>query len=130
MKVACVDFDGTIYPNMRYRGAGHVSGDPIPGAKEALAELSKEYRIVVHSARCASEEGIEAIRVWLAAQEMPYDVVRDKPHAGVYIDDRAIGFSGDWAATVVQVREFRQWQARSKACSRRARSLSRKRLRR
>lgn len=120
MRTICIDFDGTIYPNMRFAGAANLHEQPIDGAAEALHELSETYRVVVHSARCATEEGVEAIRSWLLLHHMPYEVVRDKPTASAYIDDKAVCFSGDWAATLQDVRAFSPWQARAKACQRRA----------
>ena len=39
-----------------------------------------------------------------------YPLVRFKPHSYIYIDDRGIGFSGDWNKTIADIDNFKQWQ--------------------
>ncbi len=84
-----VDFDHTI-----------VDFDkPLPGAKEGLQALKDAgYGIIVHS--CNNEEWIRKI---LLKHEIPFDHIWDgqgKPACDAYIDDRGVGFTGDWNATV------------------------------
>ena len=113
-KTLCVDFDGVIYPNLKYFSVADLRGGPVEGAREGLIELAQSFTVVVHSARCAEPEGVEAIRSWLALHGLPYEVVADKPRAAVYIDDRAVCFEGDWFATVEAAKGFRQWQTDDK----------------
>jgi beta-phosphoglucomutase-like phosphatase (HAD superfamily) len=91
----CVDFDHTL-----------VELDtPLPGAKEAMQSLKdKGYGIIIHS--CNNKGWIEKV---LRANDIPFDYIWDasvdkgKPVADAYIDDRAVGFAGDWKATVEEV---------------------------
>ena len=96
-----VDLDGTI---LEYRGwaDGDVFGQLIPGAKEALEELSKYFRILIWT--CRGDE--ERIREILDENEVPYDWINrnpnqppgtsDKMMATYYLDDRNVEFDGDW----------------------------------
>jgi len=37
-------------------------------------------------------------------------VVKDKPTAHIYIDDRAVCFNGVWDDTIKNIESFKQWQ--------------------
>ncbi len=95
-KIICVDFDGVIYTNFKYRGTTVLKGEPVPGAVEALAELSKIYKVVVNSSRFEDDGGMEAVRLWMRNNGMDYELSKYKPTAHVYIDDRAVCFNGNW----------------------------------
>lgn len=91
----CVDFDHTIV---------HID-TPIPGAKEALRALKdKGYMIIIYS--CNNRDWIEKV---LNNNEIPYDYIYDsnrdigKPIATWYIDDRAIGFRGNWNTVLEEI---------------------------
>ena len=114
LKTICVDFDGVIYPNFRYFSVAVLRGGPVEGTVEALRELSKQYRVVIHSARCAEPVGVKAIQDWLARYGMEYEVSINKPRAHIYIDDRAVKFTGSWLDTLGEIKSFKQWQADDK----------------
>jgi hydroxymethylpyrimidine pyrophosphatase-like HAD family hydrolase len=90
-----IDFDHTI-----------VNGDQVlPGAKEAIQLLKdKGCAILIHS--CNNKDWITKV---LRANDIPFDYIWDsandvgKPVCDWYIDDRAIGFRGDWNAVVREV---------------------------
>ena len=92
-----VDFDGVIH---EYRDGwnGGALGAIMPGARDALIQLSRRYRIVVFTAR----HDLAAVRAWLAAQSVGHaisDVTNRKPAAVAYIDDRGYHFV-DWEQTL------------------------------
>lgn len=97
LKNVAVDFDYTL-----------VKGDAlIPGAKEAMQQLrDKGFSIIIFS--CNRKKWIEKV---LNIHDVPYDYIYDssedvgKPACDFYIDDRAIGFKGDWKATTQEVLE-------------------------
>lgn len=110
--IVCLDFDGVLHHRAGpWRGADVIEGLPVAGAREAVAELRRSgARVLVHSARCSTARGLEAVRRWLARSSIEVDqVVAVKPASEVYVDDRAVNFRGDWPATLREVREFRPW---------------------
>jgi len=120
-----VDWDGTCVAN-KYP----EQGEWLPGAVEALYILDQLGTIIIHSVRVApvkpftegraipapgdeepftdgqperevayiremlDEVGLGHVEIW----RRPY-----KPPAAIYIDDRAIRYTGDWDKTIVDV---------------------------
>lgn len=109
-QTVCLDFDGVIHSYLTgWHGIEVIADPPIHGTDEAVRRLRKQYRVVVHSARCATAEGRLAIEAWLKKHNIEVDeVCEHKPPATVYIDDRAVRFTGDWNAAIDQVRQFRK----------------------
>jgi len=111
---ACVDLDGTILEYDGWVGVGKF-GAVMAGAKDALVALKEQgWKLIIYT--CRYEE--ELIRNYLRAEGVPFDEINrnsdvigpavgeTKPFADVYIDDRGIGFRGDWGATLAEVYEF------------------------
>ena len=107
MRIA-VDLDGTICP-VKGPDESYEELVPLPGAVERLRELQRagHYIIIVtarHMRTCQSNLGQVMRRVakitldWLERHGIEYDEIYfGKPNADVYIDDRALPFSG-WAS--------------------------------
>ena len=103
-----VDFDGTLF-HEDSEGSLH----PVPGAVEAMEELSRRnYRVVIHSCRTgiASEQGrlaneIQFIDRALRKFHIPFDEIYTGPKmvADLYVDDRAIPFTGNWEQTTIEI---------------------------
>lgn len=106
----CLDFDGVVHSyRSGWSGATNIPDPPIHGTGDAIAYLRKHYRVVIHSARCATEEGRQAIGAWLTKHRIEVDeVCEHKPPALVYIDDRAIRFQGNWSDTISELSQFRK----------------------
>lgn len=106
----CLDFDGVVHSyRSGWQGAGSIPDPPIHGTDKAIARLRQDYEVVIHSARCATAAGREAIARWLAKHHIEVDAICEhKPPAMVYIDDRAIRFEGSWADTMGQIHQFRK----------------------
>lgn len=109
-RTICLDFDGVIHSyRSGWCGVDQIPDPPVHGTARAIERLRKDYRVVIHSARCSSEAGRNAIEAWLAKHEIQVDeVCEHKPPALAYIDDRAIRFQGSWADTMSELNEFRK----------------------
>jgi hypothetical protein len=109
-QTVCLDFDGVVHSyRSGWQGATTIADPPIHGTAEAIAHLRKRYRVVIHSARCATAEGRDAISAWLLKHRIEIDeVCEHKPPALVYIDDRAIRFQGSWADAISELSQFRK----------------------
>jgi hypothetical protein len=111
----CVDFDGVIHDYRHGWQDGVIYGDVTPGFFEWLEQARKHFRVVVYSSRSDTAKGIEAMKIWLAAQNGGQPVVgiefaSKKPPAFLTIDDRAVCFRGDWLSLdPAGLRQFRPW---------------------
>ena len=114
MKTICIDFDGVIYPNFKYHGTATIQGEPVEGVVEALNGLALVFNVVIHSARCETNEGFAAIEKYLNEHGLNFEVVKNKPTAHIYVDDRAVCFRGDWDETIKDIGNFKQWQSDNK----------------
>lgn len=90
-----VDFDHTL-----------VEVDtPLPGAREAMQRLKDlGYGIIIHS--CNNRDWIQKV---LRNHDIPYDYIWDpsadkgKPACDAYVDDRGVGFTGDWNKAIDEI---------------------------
>ena len=110
IKTVCLDFDGVIHSYLSgWQGAEHIPDPPIHGVRDAIAHLRKRYRVVVHSARASTDQGIAAIARWLERHNIEVDeICSAKPPAFVYVDDRGIPFNGNWQDTIMAINAFRR----------------------
>lgn len=105
----CLDFDGVLHSyRSGWCGAEIIPDPPIHGTREAVARLRQQYRIVVHSSRCHTEEGRRAVEGWLVKNDIIVDeVCEHKPPAHCYVDDRAVRFRGNWDDMIKEIGKFR-----------------------
>ena len=106
------DFDGVIHSyTSGWKGPAIIPDPPVPGIKEAIAEIrAAGYEVVVVSSRCAVYDGIQAMISYLRKHGIVVDDIRvEKPPAVVYIDDRAICFDGNSAALLGKIQTFKPW---------------------
>ncbi len=99
-KTIAIDFDGTICREQLF-GDGRIYELPTDGAKEAIEELRKFFKIVIFTTRLSpifgkenSKNQREIIKKWLEKYSIPYDGLTGfKIPAEYIIDDRAIRFT-------------------------------------
>jgi len=96
-----VDFDGVIHRYSKGWSSGTAYDPPMPGARDALGDLTAAgYEVVIFSTRDSAQ-----IVEWLARYSFPaYRVTNVKEPAVALIDDRAVRFL-DWASAFTEVVE-------------------------
>lgn len=96
-RVIAVDFDGVIHSYKHWTGE-LPTDPPTAGAREALAKWrAAGHRVIVFTCRALTPGGRTGTWAWLKAHGIEVDeVTAVKPHAAVYIDDRAARFRGSW----------------------------------
>jgi len=121
-----VDFDGVLHSYISPWVAPHVIPDPpVEGAMEWLFKTIQKFEVVIFSTRCRTWRGRRAMRRWLllhAGAICYYSYHLDnmargledirfsytKPVALVYLDDRAMRFTGTFP-TVDEIHKARPW---------------------
>jgi len=105
----CIDFDKTIC---------NEDGSPTYGVKRALQKIkSRGFLIFIYTCRTNNFLNkhsidkitrIKQIEKYLNKYKIPFDVVlnNDKPIAFAYVDDRAIGFRGDWSKVLREIAQL------------------------
>jgi hypothetical protein len=102
--IACIDLNGVLDAYTGWKGPAHFD-PPRPGARAFLEELhARGYRIVIFTTRYEAD-------VWTWARHHALDdliaaVTDRKPPAHVFVDDRAVCFRGDFAATLRDIDTF------------------------
>lgn len=115
-KVVCVDFDGVIHSFTSPWSPGCPPLDPpVPGAFDFLFDcLSANFRVIIFSCRCETQEGENGIRDWFFKNNFPVgrgallEYACKKPIADIYIDDRAYEFRGIFP-TLDFIERFKPW---------------------
>ena len=101
-----IDFDGVLNTYTGFDGDN--LGKPRQGAKEFLETLSKEYNIIIFSARSYTK-----IIPWLNKYKLVrfvHNVTSQKPKKVVaFIDDRGIRFNGNYQETLEQLKNFKPY---------------------
>jgi len=110
-----IDFDGVIHNADKGFFDGTCYGDPLPGALNAIAQLSTKYRIVVFTAKAKPSRplingmtGEELVKKWLEKYgilQYVAEVTAEKPRAILYIDDNAYRFD-NWQNTLAFTSEL------------------------
>lgn len=117
-KTVVFDLDGVIHSyKSGWKGIDIIPDEPVEGIREAIFDIRQAgYEVAVVSTRCAKPYGKEAVREYLAKNEIEVDMIcEEKPPAIVYIDDRAICFDGDSSTLLEKIEAFEPWY--KKGCS-------------
>jgi hypothetical protein len=109
-----IDLDGVIHNNDKGFHDGTVYGEPVNGAKTALAALSQGYKLIIYTVKARADRpsvewktGVQLIWEWLEKWELDEyitDVTAIKPPAKYYIDDRAIEFT-TWSEVLKRIND-------------------------
>lgn len=105
----CLDVDGTLC-ELKSRHDDYATVRPLPHAAEAIRQLRAAGHYVIlatarHMKTCGANVGLVVARQgptlieWLNRHGIEYDELWfGKPHADLYVDDKALAFSGNWYA--------------------------------
>jgi phosphoheptose isomerase len=109
-----IDFDGVIHKCSKGYYDGTIYDEPILGSYEALERISKEYTIIMYTAKAKPDRGLvsgktgtELVWEWLRKYNMSQfvsKVTSEKPRAVCYIDDKGIEFK-DWSSCFDRLEE-------------------------
>ena len=98
MSRVAVDLDGTLV----------VPGttELLPDAARAVRRLSHAHTIILHS--CYVGDRLDAMCSHPVMRKVDFTVWHDvgKPVADVYVDDKALRFTGNWRIAERQIREI------------------------
>lgn len=113
-KNICLDFDGVTHSyTSDWEGADIASDPPIEGAIAWIRATLKHYDVTIYSARLNDPKGKVCIEDYLFLHGMYTHEIKllkwhAKPHAHLYIDDRAFHFKGTFP-TLPELRAFKPW---------------------
>ena len=108
-KNIAIDFDGVIHNSDKGWHDGTCYGEPITGSLESIIDLSKDYRIVIFTAKAKPDRplvdgktGVQLVEEWLTNHgfiDYVAEVTSEKPRAELYIDDNGYRFE-NWKDTL------------------------------
>lgn len=106
--IVAVDFDGTLHQYSKGFDDGTCYDPPFPAARNVMKVWADAgWTILIYSVRTYnSPTGKSEIEAWMHIHDIPYTEVYNghgKPFADVYLDDRAVGFRGDWSQSMLDV---------------------------
>ncbi len=111
----CIDFDGVIHHYLKpWTGETDINDPPTPGAMEFLRDMTEHFRVCILSTRSRNPLAVKAIQDWMidhwgrSAWLDKIEFPTEKPPALIYIDDRAMLFTGVWP-TAEQIKAFVPW---------------------
>lgn len=96
-----IDFDNTVSNTSGY--PEYIPQEPIDGAVESITHLKRlGYGIVIFTARHWSDK--QNIKEYCQKYNIPFDsIICGKPLFKWMIDDRSIGFRGDWENIIKEI---------------------------
>ena|ERR1035437_933525 len=103
--ILSIDFDKTLHDADHPKPAMRM-GAPMPGAVEAMQALKAAGNIlIIHT--IWKQDRWHVIRKWCDWWHIPIDDVTNvKPNAVVFLDDRAVRFTGDWAQALEDIYKY------------------------
>jgi 5'(3')-deoxyribonucleotidase len=114
-KNLAIDFDGVIHNADKGWFDGTCYGEPLPGAIDAIKRLSKQYKIVIFTAKAKVDRplvngktGAMLVLEWLERYEIAQyvsSITAEKPRADLYIDDNGYRFE-NWVDTLKFIESY------------------------
>lgn len=115
-KVIAIDLDGVLaHFELGWKGGAFIDR-PLVGAAEFTEKLRLNgWKIIIFTTRFRTD----VVEKWLLEHGIAFDTINkniydiaeesDKVVADVYLDDRAVKFTGDYMAAFYDVERFKPW---------------------
>lgn len=114
-RTIAIDFDGVVH-SYESGWLGVVPTDPpVDEARDAIAAIrAMGFEVHLFTCRAETHAGRRAIHAWLELHGIQVDkVTAIKPHALLYVDDRAARFNGSWKEIVELAQDVpRPWNGK------------------
>lgn len=112
-KIICIDLDGTIANYNDWQGELNF-GEPLPNVSKILNALKLDKWIIIIYTTRANKDLVIG---YLKKNNIPFDFVNENPYqpdnakggklyADIYVDDKAIQFTGDWEEIYQRILKF------------------------
>lgn len=103
-RIIAIDFDHTLC-DTAHPVEGKKMGAPMPGALEVVEELQdRGYGVIVFTIN-----NVQVVGEWLDYYNFDCQVTSIKPAAEVYVDDKALRFTGNWQQTLKELEVLTGW---------------------
>jgi hypothetical protein len=113
--LAC-DFDGVINSYESGWTDDSLPDPPVPGAIEWLEEITKGCKVTIHTARLRDYQPnqLELMKEWLLKHGLSEEALakltfESKITATIYLDDRAVRFTGKNFPSIEELRSHTTW---------------------
>jgi hypothetical protein len=112
-----VDFDGVIHRyDSKFTRIYEINDGPVPGAIDWLNSLlaDKRFSVYLFTTRNDTQSGIDAVKAWMTKHGVKsVELIKfiKKPNYFMIIDDRAIGFEGEFPS-LDYIDSFKAWNKR------------------
>lgn len=116
MSTIALDFDGVLSDYTGWKGHSAPFDPPVDGAIQAIRDYQDAgFEVVIFTSRADSVGSIRRITDWLHTYGLEHrritaiTITNHKPPAIVYLDDRAICFTGTFPS-VEEIHNFKTWK--------------------
>jgi histidinol phosphatase-like enzyme len=116
MSTIALDFDGVLSDYTGWKGHSAPLDPPVDGAIQAIQDYQDAgFEVVIYTTRADSTKSIMRIFTWLMEHGLErhraeqIKITNFKPPAIVYLDDRAICFTGKFPS-VEDLKNFKTWK--------------------
>jgi hypothetical protein len=116
MNTIALDFDGVLCDNTGWKGRHAGLDGPVTGAIQAIRDYQDSgITVVIHTQRADTPSGVIVISRWLRDHGLEQrrinmiNITDRKPAATVYLDDRAILFTGTFPPPE-EIKAFKTWK--------------------
>tara|TARA_R110000824_G_scaffold24497_2_gene86247 strand:+ start:18176 stop:18577 length:402 start_codon:yes stop_codon:yes gene_type:complete len=115
LRNVAIDFDGVVHDFSKGWHDGTCYGKPLPGSLDAIRKLSKNYNIIIFTAKVKPSRplvngmtGHQLVAQWLEDHNvLQYvdEITCEKPRAQIYIDDKGYRFE-NWKDALKQIKNI------------------------